>query len=80
MEVFILLRDRDQCKFPLGSVHILLVSILVSGSVNEPLHYIVPKVMVRMGMGPILSVNTNVTMDFMFDTDASLRSLRGHSV
>ena len=40
MEVFILLRDKDQCKFPLGSVHILLVSVsvsvLVSDSVNEP--------------------------------------------
>ena len=27
--------DRDRCKFSIGSVHILLVS--VSGSVNEPL-------------------------------------------
>ena len=31
-----LLRDRDQCKFLLGSVHILSVLVLVSGSVNEP--------------------------------------------
>ena len=34
------LRDRDRCKFPFGSVHILSVSVLVSvsvsGSVNEP--------------------------------------------
>ena len=37
--MFILLRDRDRCKFPLGSEHILLVSVSfsVSGSANEPL-------------------------------------------
>ena len=40
LEVFILHRDRDLCKFPLGSVHILsvFVSVMVSvsGSMNEP--------------------------------------------
>ena len=44
VEVFTLLRDRDPCKLPLSSVHILSVSVLVqvSGSVNVP--YIVDAV------------------------------------
>ena len=29
--MFTLLRDKDRCKFPLGSAHILSVSLLVSG-------------------------------------------------
>ena len=41
VEVFILLRNRDRCRFLLGSVHISLVSVWVSvsmlGSVNKPL-------------------------------------------
>ena len=43
VEVFILQRDRDRRKFPLGTVHILSVSVLISvsesGRVKEPLHF-----------------------------------------